>query len=199
MDYSQYFTSVFTEHAAVLERTQSAVEEPFAALLSHCISAIRSGNKIMFFGNGGSAADAQHLATELAVQYLEKRAPIAAIALTTDTSLLTAAGNDFGFEEIFARQVQALGRPGDVAIGISTSGRSPNVLQALKVAKDQSMIAAGFSGGDGGDMKEIADPLLIVPSKATPRIQEMHILIGHLLCAALERELGLISSDRPIV
>jgi D-sedoheptulose 7-phosphate isomerase len=147
----------------------------------------------MFFGNGGSAADAQHLATELTVRYKRDRAPIAAIALTTDSSALTAIGNDLGFEQLFARQITALGRAGDVAIGISTSGRSANVLRGLEAARALGIVAAGFGGGDGGAMKGLADPLLLVPSPTTARIQEMHILLGQMLCGALEIELGLVA------
>ena len=146
----------------------------------------------MFFGNGGSAADAQHLATELAVRFVENRAPIAALALTTDTSLLTAVGNDFGFDRLFARQIEAVGRSGDVAIGISTSGRSANVLEGLRQARANGIHSAAFGGGDGGGLVGLADPLLLVPSRTTARIQEMHIAIGQMLCGALEIELGLV-------
>jgi D-sedoheptulose 7-phosphate isomerase len=146
----------------------------------------------MFFGNGGSAADAQHLATELTVRYKSDRAPIAAIALTTDGSALTAIGNDLGFEALFARQIRALGRAGDVALGISTSGKSRNVILALEAAREMGLAATGFSGGDGGDMNGLAEPLLRVPSTTTARIQEMHILLGQMLCGALEHELGLV-------
>lgn len=146
----------------------------------------------MLLGNGGSAADAQHLATELTVRFIKNRAPIAAIALTTDTSALTAIGNDLGFDQLFARQIQALGRAGDVAIGISTSGRSPNVIAALRSAKDMGIVPAAFGGGDGGDMVGLADPLLLIPSTTTARIQEMHIAVGQMLCGALEIELDLV-------
>jgi D-sedoheptulose 7-phosphate isomerase len=149
-------------------------------------TSLRNGGKILLFGNGGSAADAQHLATELVVRYKKDRAPMAALALTTDTSALTAGANDMGFEQVFARQVRALGRPGDVAVAISTSGRSANIIEGLKAAREQGLAATGMTGGDGGDMVELADPLLIVPSRDTARIQEMHILLGHMLCGALE-------------
>jgi D-sedoheptulose 7-phosphate isomerase len=143
-------------------------------------------------GNGGSAADAQHLATELTVRFVKTRKPIAAIALTTDSSALTAIGNDFGFEHIFARQVEALGKPGDVAIGISTSGTSENVLEGLKTARAQKLVAIGFTGQSGGEMAPLCDVLLKVPSKTTSRIQEMHITLGQMLCGALEQKLGLV-------
>jgi len=145
----------------------------------------------MFFGNGGSAGDAQHLATELTIRYKKNRAPIAALALTTDSSALTAAGNDLGFEQIFARQIAALGKAGDVAIAISTSGKSPNVIAALRQARTMRLVTAALGGKGGGDMAGLADHLLIVPSDTTARIQEMHIILGQMLCGALEIELGL--------
>ncbi|MGB8601880.1 MAG: SIS domain-containing protein, partial [Rhizomicrobium sp.] len=144
----------------------------------------------LFFGNGGSAADAQHLATELVVRYRKNRPSLAAIALTTDTSALTAIGNDYGFEDLFSRQVEGLGRKGDVAIGISTSGNSPNVLKALKLARDMGLVTVGFGGGTGGKLPDVCDISLIVPSPVTARIQECHILIGHMLCGAVEAEMG---------
>jgi D-sedoheptulose 7-phosphate isomerase len=187
-----YFLGEFDDHLAAVETARAALAEPFSRLLAACVAAIRSGNKLMLFGNGGSAADAQHIATELTIRYIADRAPIAAIALTTDTSALTAAGNDLGFDAIFARQVAALGKPGDVAIGITTSGTSPNVVAALKTARDMGMVTAAFTGRDGGVMPTLADVALIVPARSTRRIQEIHILIGHLLCGALETELGLV-------
>ena len=190
MDLDAYFSSEMEEHEQVLGATREALREPFARLVSVCLKAARNGNKIVFFGNGGSAADAQHLATELAVRYERDRAPIAALALTTDTSMLTAIGNDYGFDDLFARQVEALCRPGDVVIGISTSGNSENVIRALKAARNLDAVAAGFGGRDGGRMRGLADPLLVVPSNDTARIQEMHITLGHMLCGALETELS---------
>ena len=168
----------------------------FASLVGACVKSIRGGGKLMFFGNGGSAADAQHLATELTVRYKADRAAIAAIALTTDTSALTAAGNDLGFEQIFARQIEALGRAGDVAIAISTSGKSPNVIAALEQAKAMKLVTAALGGKGGGDLAGIADHLLVVPSDVTARIQEMHIALGQMLCGALEIELGLAKSGQ---
>lgn len=187
-----FFDSEFDEHLAVAKATRGALRAEFAALLTLSVSVIRGGGKILLFGNGGSASDAQHIATELTVRYVKDRAPIAAIALTTDTSALTAIGNDMGFEALFARQISALGRPGDLAIGISTSGRSPNVIAGLKAAADLGMHAAGLSGRDGGDMVGLATPLLVVPSDTTARIQEMHITLGQMLCGGLEQELGLV-------
>ncbi|MFQ5618375.1 MAG: SIS domain-containing protein [Rhodospirillales bacterium] len=190
MDLDAYFSSEMEEHEQVLGATREALRVPFARLVDVCLKAARNGNKIVFFGNGGSAADAQHLATELAVRYERDRAPIAALALTTDTSMLTAIGNDYGFDDLFARQVEALCRPGDVVIGISTSGDSENVIRALEAARTLDAVAAGFGGRDGGRMRGLADPLLVVPSDDTARIQEMHITLGHMLCGALETELS---------
>jgi D-sedoheptulose 7-phosphate isomerase len=145
----------------------------------------------LFFGNGGSAADAQHLATELAVRFKTTRKAIAAIALGTDAAMLTAVGNDLGFEEIFARQIEALGRPGDVALAMTTSGKSANILRALRTARRLGLIAAALGGKGGGDLAGLADPMLVVPSDVTARIQEMHVLLGHALCEAIEVGLGL--------
>jgi D-sedoheptulose 7-phosphate isomerase len=188
----QYFAAEFADHADVAGACGEALAVPFAAMLSAWATSLRSGGKIIFFGNGGSAADAQHLATELVVRFRGDRTPIAALALTTDTSALTAAANDLGFEQVFARQILALGRAGDVAVGISTSGRSRNVIAALEAARETGLVAAAMTGGDGGELVKLADPLLIVPSSDTARIQEMHILLGHVLCGALELELGLV-------
>lgn len=190
-DLAAFFAEELDEHAAVLAATRACLAEPFAALVAAATACLKGGGKLLLFGNGGSAADAQHLATELTVRYVRDRAPIAAIALTTDSSALTAIGNDLGFEQLFARQVLALGRPGDLAIGISTSGRSANVIRALETAHAQGLVAAALTGGDGGGLVGLADPLLIVPSTRTARIQEMHITLGQMLCGALERELGL--------
>lgn len=194
LDLDSYFAAELAEHAAVAAATRAALGPPFAGLVRLCAEAIRGGGKLFFFGNGGSAADAQHLATELTVRYAADRAPIAAIALTTDTSALTAIGNDLGFDQLFARQIRALGRAGDVAVGISTSGRSRNVILALKAAREMGLGAAALGGGDGGDLKGLAAPLLLVPSATTARIQEMHITLGQMLCGALERTLGLVET-----
>jgi D-sedoheptulose 7-phosphate isomerase len=146
----------------------------------------------LLLGNGGRAADAQHLAAELTIRYNQNRPAIAALALTTDTSALTAAGNDLGFENIFARQIAALGRAGDVAIGISTSGTSPNVLAGLRQAREMKIVTGGLSGSTGGNLAPHCDHLLCVPSDTTARIQEIHILLGQMLCGAIEMELGLV-------
>jgi len=192
MDLNAFFDSEFDEHATVAAATQANLKEPFARLVSIAVESIQGGGKILFFGNGGSASDCQHLATELTIRYKDDRDPIAAIALTTDTSALTAGGNDLGFDEIFARQVAALAKPGDLAIGISTSGQSENVIRGLVQARNMGVTPAGFGGKDGGRMVDVADPFLIVPSTTTARIQEMHITLGQMLCGALEQELGLV-------
>lgn len=192
-DWQKFYQAELDEHRDVLQKTALQLYEPFYQLCQVCLHALQKGGKIMLFGNGGSAADAQHLATELTVRYKENRPPIAAIALTTDTSALTAIGNDFSFDDLFVRQLEAIGRAGDVAIGITTSGQSPNVIKALQKAKSLGIIAAALSGKDGGKLKGLADPLLIVPSNTTSRIQEMHITLGQMLCGALEKALGLVS------
>ncbi|NWG03439.1 MAG: D-sedoheptulose 7-phosphate isomerase [Syntrophaceae bacterium] len=147
------------------------------------------GNKLFFFGNGGSAADAQHLAAEFVNRYVMERPPLPAIALTTDTSILTSVSNDLTFHEIFAKQIRALGKEGDVAIGITTSGNSPNIIKAFEVAKEMGLKTVALTGNDGGVVAKLVDFSLIVPSSNTPRIQEAHILIGHLLCEMVEHYL----------
>jgi D-sedoheptulose 7-phosphate isomerase len=148
------------------------------------------GGKILLCGNGGSAADCQHVATELCVRYLAQRRALPAVALTTDTSILTAAGNDLGFEEVFARQVEALGSPGDVLVAISTSGRSANVLRAVDVAKRAGLVTIGLTGSGGGSLGGRVDHWIEVPSTHTPRIQEAHLVIEHLLCEMAESAAG---------
>lgn len=185
---AQYLDSEFAEHTAVIARTRDAVQDEFVRLVAACADAIRGGHKLLFFGNGGSAADAQHLATELVVRYRQNRSAIAAIALTTDTSALTAIGNDFGFDSLFSRQIEALCRSGDVAIGISTSGNSENVIRGLQAAKAAGAITVGFTGEGGGRLAGHVDYSIFIPSKTTARIQEMHLMLGHVLCALLEKE-----------
>ena len=190
-DVEALLVAGFEEHGRLLEATRRAVAEPFVRLVETCVRAVADGHKLVLFGNGGSAADAQHIAAELVGRFDSDRGPVPAMALTTDTSALTAIANDYGYDRVFERQLLGLGRTGDVAIGISTSGDSPNVVRALTAARGMGIAAAGFTGGDGGALKDVADPALVVPSSETPRIQEMHIVIGHLMCAAIERGLGL--------
>lgn len=153
------------------------------------INAYKNNNKTLLAGNGGSAADAQHIAGEFVSRFYFDRPGIASIALSTDTSILTAIGNDYGYENLFARQVQAQGNKGDVFIGISTSGNSKNILKALEICKQKEIFSIGLSGNNGGAMKELCDICINVPSSCTPRIQEAHILIGHIMCAIVEEEL----------
>ena len=191
MSATKIFTDTFQEHTALLPAVESACGAALDALAERCVAALNQGSKILFFGNGGSAADAQHLATELSIRFVSNRRALAGLALTTDSSALTACGNDLGFDAIFSRQIEALGRAGDVAIGFSTSGNSPNIVLALQTARQMGLTAAAFTGRTGGKLKEIADPILLIPSNTTARIQEMHELLGHILCAEIEDRLGL--------
>jgi len=188
---SEHLAAEIAEHAAVAARTCDSVAAEFARLVDACATALRSGHKLLLFGNGGAAAAAQHIATELVVRYNREsghRRPMAAIALTTDTSALTAIGNDFGFDDLFARQIEALCRAGDVAIGISTSGNSENVIRGLQAARVAGAVTVGFAGDGGGRLAEHVDHRIFVPSTTTARIQEMHMVLGHALCALLERD-----------
>lgn len=172
----------FEESAAAkkaVAETQSAAIEQAAGWIVECL---RSGGKLLFFGNGGSASDSQHLAAEFVGRYEKERRGLPAIALTTDTSILTAVGNDYSFETIFSRQIEALGRKGDLAFGLSTSGNSPNVLLAIQRAREAGLRTVALTGRDGGKLKSAADLSIVVPVQKTSRIQECHILIGHVLC-----------------
>jgi len=165
----------FDRHGEDVERAAHAIAE-----------ALRAGGKILFFGNGGSAADAQHLAAELVNRMGAERPAIAAVALTTDTSILTSIANDYTYDRVFARQIEALGQEGDVAYALSTSGDSPSVLEGLKTARARGMLTVALLGRDGGKAKALADHALIVPSRTTARIQEVHALAGHLICETIE-------------
>ena len=186
MDLGAFFDEQLDEHDAVASAVRS-LKDDFVRLAKISEAAINAGKKLVLFGNGGSAGDAQHLATELVCRYKVNRRALPAIAFTTDSSLLTAAANDFGYETVFSRQVEALCKPGDVAIGITTSGRSPNVTLALETARDLDVVPTALTGKDGGDLVGLADPVLIVPSHSTARIQEMHITLGQMLCDVLEQ------------
>lgn len=190
-DPKAYYQAEFVEHRAVAEATHRALEAQFVRLLAQAVATVNNGGKLLFFGNGGSASDAQHLATELTVRYIKNRPAIAALALTTDTSALTAIGNDLGFQYLFSRQIEALGKAGDLAIGISTSGNSPNVIEAFKTARKLGIVSVLFGGKGGGPALAHADIALVVPSDTTARIQEMHITLGQALCGGLERALGI--------
>jgi phosphoheptose isomerase len=167
---------------SLLDRTEDVLRA--AKLVA---DALLGGHKVLVFGNGGSAADAQHIAAELVGRFVIERAPLPAIALTVDTSALTAIGNDYGFDEIFARQVRALGAPGDVAIAITTSGKSPNVLRAVEAAREKGMLVVGLTGKKGEGFAKICDACVAVPSTNTARIQELHITVGHLVCETVDR------------
>jgi D-sedoheptulose 7-phosphate isomerase len=184
--------TAFEEHRAVLALTREAVSEDFERLVDLCVEALRAGRKLMLFGNGGSAADAQHIATEMTVRFTVDRAPLAALSLVTDTSAMTAIANDLGHDQVFARQLAAIGNPGDVALAITTSGRSRNVLAAIEVAQKTGIRCAALTGKGGGELVGLVSPLLIVPSSSTARVQEMHGLLGHALCGAVEETLGLV-------
>ncbi len=175
--------------AASLQAKKLFLEEnlnTLVAAIKRIAESLSQGGKLLLFGNGGSAADAQHLAAELVNRYLRERSPLPAIALTTDTSILTSVANDSSFEEVFARQIRALGRKGDVALALSTSGNSPNVLKALDVCREMGIHTVGLTGGSGGGMAGRVDYLLCVPASSTPRIQEAHLLIGHTICELVE-------------
>ena len=170
-------------HARLLTECLDAISAGADAL----IAAYRSGHKALFFGNGGSAADAQHLAAEFLGRYLREREPMPALALHSNSSAVTAIGNDYGYDQVFARQLQAFATPGDVAVAISTSGNSPSVIEAVRCARRMGVFTLGLTGASGGQLRGLVDVLIAVPSEETPRIQECHILIGHSLCDAVER------------
>ena len=184
-----YVADYLEQSAAVLATLASdaAARETFGRFAEVIVASLRSGGKLMLAGNGGSAGDAQHIAAEFVVRLMYDRAPLAAIALTTDSSILTAGGDDYGFEQVFERQVQALGRPGDVFLGISTSGGSPNVVRALGAARARGIVTQGFSGGDGGRMRDLCDDLFLAPARATAMIQQAHLVAAHVICALVER------------
>jgi D-sedoheptulose 7-phosphate isomerase len=182
--------SGFEEHSAVFSQTRQNCLEPLERLIQEAATRLSNGGKILFFGNGGSAADAQHFATELTIRFTKERRALAGLALTTDTSALTACCNDFGFDRIFSRQIEALGRAGDLALAISTSGNSPNILHAVQQAKASNIFTAALTGETGGKLRGVVDLLIAVPSKSSARIQEMHILLGHLFCQELEARMA---------
>lgn len=180
----------FTRLAELLPRTLAVTEQPILATARIICRALRVGRKVMFCGNGGSAADAQHLAAELVGKFYRQRRALPALALTTDTSVLTSVGNDVSFDEIFSRQVEALGRPGDVLVCLSTSGRSANILTAARTAQRQGIKVVALVGDYPRRLRGLADAIISVPSADTPRIQELHALIGHIICQIVEIELA---------
>ena len=177
----------FNEHIKASKKTIESSSKLIEIAANICIDSLKKGNKILIFGNGGSAADAQHIAAEIVGRYKVERKGLPAIALTTDTSVITAISNDYGYLHVFDRQVEALANEGDVLIGISTGGSSTNVISALKLAKELGCRAIGLSGKDGGKFNALCDVNLIAISEATPRIQEMHILIGHTICHLIDQ------------
>ena len=182
-------TTALRDLAAAATRAADALEADIVRAATMVRDTVRGGGTLFFCGNGGSAADAQHLAAEYVVRYQRARRACAAVALTTDTSILTAAGNDMGFEHVFARQVQALARRGDLLVIHSTSGRSPNVLEAARAARDKGVTVLAFTAGDGGPLRALSDQAVVVPVSRTDRAQELHLCIEHAICELVEREL----------
>lgn len=185
-DFSSLFKAHLSEHQDAIARL-SAMSDQIAPLAAAWLAALKDGKKIIFFGNGGSAADAQHLAAELVVRYRVNRPALAGLALTTDTSILTAHSNDFGYDTVFSRQIEALAQPGDVVLGISTSGTSKNVLLGLQAANKRGCVTIAFTGEKGADCAAEATHSFKAPSAITARVQECHLLIGHLLCDVVEQ------------
>jgi D-sedoheptulose 7-phosphate isomerase len=185
-------TAYFERSLAVLQSAANdrALAALIAAIAQSIENSLRDGGKVLIAGNGGSAADAQHLAAEFLSRFLVDRRPLPAIALTTDTSVLTAVGNDYGFEQVFERQVRGLGRAGDVFLAISTSGRSPNVIRALKAAREMNLVTVGFSGTVQTEMRDLCQHFLAAPSNETAIIQQIHMVAGHAICALVERALA---------
>lgn len=191
MDEAAHFAAMMEEGAALRRRLAAEFAPAVIRVVEACEAAIRRGGRLFFCGNGGSAADAQHLATELLVRLRSsvERPSWPALALTLDPTALTAAGNDYGFDEVFARPLSGLGRRGDVLFGITTSGKSPNVLRALETARGMGIVTVGLLGGDGGPARALCDHALVVPSPVTARIQEAHIALGHAVMELLEDRL----------
>lgn len=184
---SKTIDNIINEHMLTIQLVKSSnISNQIREIVSQIKFALRKGNKILLCGNGGSAADSQHLAAEFVGRFQKERKGLSAIALTVDTSILTAVGNDYGYEYVFSRQVEALAKPGDVLIGISTSGNSENVVQAIKLAKSMGVYTVGMTAIGGGKMAEICDQCIAVPVNVTARAQEMHILIGHIICELVD-------------
>ena len=190
-DLEKFFKRQFDEHNKVASDCKKKLQSSFLNVTKICVSSLKKKKKILFFGNGGSASDAQHLATELTVRFSKNRKAISAISLATDTSAITAIGNDFGFNFIFSRQIEAIGNSGDVAIGVSTSGKSENVINGLKKAKQMGLKCLALTGKHTKDVDKLCDQVISIPADNTSRIQEMHIMIGQMLCNAIEFKLGL--------
>lgn len=191
IDFDNFIQSNLEEHQQVIKLVRETLAGPIKTVAHLLAQSLANGGTLFWCGNGGSASDSQHLAAELVGRFKKNRRPLRSVALTTDTSILTCVANDFGYDDIFARQVEALGRPGDMLVGISTSGNSENILRAFKVAKSLGMMSCALLGKGGGQAKALVDHALIIPSDTTARIQESHILIGHIFCELIEQELGL--------
>ena len=191
----KHVVSSLREGVELRSRIAQDCGETIVQAASLMIQCLQSGGKLLFFGNGGSAADAQHLAAEFVGRFVLERRGLPAIALTTDSSILTSVGNDYGFDQVFARQIEALGQPNDVAVGISTSGNSPNVIEAVNKARKQNVKTIGLAGKDGGALAKCVDLAITVSTSNTARVQECHIAIGHILCELVENEL---SKTKPI-
>jgi D-sedoheptulose 7-phosphate isomerase len=191
MDIKNIIEKNFDEHYSTLELVNDKLDELIELVGKQLAVSLSNGGTLFWCGNGGSAADSQHLAAELVGRFKKNRRALRSVALTTDTSVLTCVANDYSYNDIFSRQIEALGRSGDVLVGISTSGNSHNVIQALKTAKEMGLVTIAMLGKDGGMTKKLVDHSLIIPSNSTARIQEMHILIGHILCEIIEKELQL--------
>jgi D-sedoheptulose 7-phosphate isomerase len=188
-EMEDYIIKIFRESNQLKENFVNENLNRIVAVVEAVTDALKAGNKILLFGNGGSAADAQHLAAEFVNRFVIERPPLPAIALTTDTSVITSIGNDYDFADIFSKQIRAIGRKGDIAWGMSTSGASANVVKALQAAKKIGMVTIGLTGRDGGDVVKIVDHSLNVSSTSTPRIQEVHITVGHVICEMVDFKL----------
>lgn len=191
-DLRAFYEAEWQEHVETAQKSHLQLYPAFTEWVETAAFALQHGNKILFFGNGGSAADAQHLATELTVRFKNNRRALPALSLATDTSALTAIGNDLGFDHLFSRQIEALGNAGDLAIGISTSGQSPNILKAFEEARNKKIITVALTGEGGQHLHNQVDILIQVPCLTVARIQEMHITLGQMLIGALENRLGLV-------
>ncbi len=184
------YRDVIKEWKQIAENFFDARENIYKEAIKLTVDSLKEGHKILVFGNGGSAAQAQHFAAELVNKFLKIRPPIRALSLTTDTSILTSIANDTSFDYVFSRQIEAFGEKGDIALGLSTSGNSPNVIEAMKAAKAKGLVTIALTGKDGGKLHSLVDCLLDVPSEETPRIQEVHILLLHLMAQEIEDQLG---------
>lgn len=188
-EMEDYIVKIFRESSQLKEIFVNENLSRIVSVVEAVIGVLKAGNKILLFGNGGSAADAQHLAAEFVNRFVIERPPLPAIALSTDTSVITSIGNDYDFSEIFSKQIRAIGQAGDIAWGISTSGNSPNVVKALELAKKIGMITIGLTGKDGGKILQMVDYSLHVSSQSVPRIQEVHITLGHVICEMVDFKL----------